>query len=96
MDEISNHVSAQSPLAHHFVLYQEFKLTGAGNESLVLLTDLEYKKLEEMTGVQPCSATLPPQYRGGGRITEYHKGHARICWLSQTDACQYLTAIHLT
>jgi hypothetical protein len=72
---------------------QEFKLTGAGNESLVLLADLEYKKLEEMTDVQSCSATLPPQYRGGGRITKYDNGNAIICWLSQTDACQYLTAI---
>jgi hypothetical protein len=72
---------------------QEFKLTGAGNVSLVLLAELEYKKLEEITDVQPCSATLPPQYRGGGRITEYDKGNARICWLSQIDACKYLTAI---
>jgi hypothetical protein len=72
---------------------QKFLLTGAGNESLILLTDPEYDQLAKMTRAQPCVATLPPHYQGGGRISEYRKGHTSICCLSQTAACEYLTAI---
>jgi hypothetical protein len=76
-----------------FFSTQEFALKGAGNESLIVLTDLEYNKLQELTGAQLCTTTPPPHYRGGARITAYHKGHIRICWLSQNDTCQYLTGI---
>jgi hypothetical protein len=76
-----------------WVSTETFSLTGAGNESLILLADTDYDQLTKMTRAQSCGATLPPHYQGGGRISEYRKGHTGFCWLSQTAACEYLTAI---
>jgi hypothetical protein len=72
---------------------QDFKITGYGNESLIVLTDREYDRIAELTRIQPCAANLPPHYQGGGRITEYHNGRTKFCWLSQIVACDYLTTI---
>lgn len=72
---------------------ETFSLTGSGNESLIRLAETDYDQLTKMTRAQPCGATLPPHYQGGGRISEYRKGHTNFCWLSQTAACEYLTAI---
>jgi hypothetical protein len=72
---------------------QDFQLTGAGNESLFVLSHPEYNLLAGLTRSQPCSPTLPHDYKGGGRISEYHNGRTRVCWLSRLAACDYLTTI---
>jgi hypothetical protein len=50
-----------------------------GNESLILLNDSDFGELAKMTREQPCVATPPAHYQGGGRISEYRKDHITVC-----------------
>jgi hypothetical protein len=73
---------------------EEFQTTGAGNESLLAMNHPAYDHLTKFTRSQPCvQHTRHPSWHAGGEITEYDNGKTRICYLSPTDACSYLTAI---
>jgi hypothetical protein len=76
-----------------FFAPEEFKTTGYGNESLIVLPQSDYDRLVNVSRSRPCVKKMPPHFGGGGTILEHRNGVSNECKLTQEDACKFLATI---
>ncbi len=89
-------VSTMPPARRYPVVFfsqQEFKTAGSPNESLIVLSRSQFEQLANLTDSQRCSSVSSNEYHVGGLVTQYKNRQEHVCWLQQSAACAYLTAI---